>query len=707
VSGLPTPSTITPSSARQSLPVVALRRTVRIGLAIAVCFLIILLLRRNPADPLTYAACLLLALLLWLVIGHWLQRSPAPSLTANDNALQHFREVHERVDLISLMVDVAGSITFCNDFLLTLTGWSRNEILGRNWFELFTPADEMERVRAHHELIMTTGVPLTQGKTTVLTRAGARRLVHWHVTALRDQHGAVIGTACIGEDITDRINAEVALRASEETLRTLLNALPDFLFRVDRHGVFLDTKEADAERLLMPPRDFIGKHIEDVLPAEVAQLAQQHIDRALTTREQQCFEYAITVQGEEHAFEARIVMLNGDELLVVVRDVTEYRNAVRALRASEAKYRSLVEHLPAMTYVIEPAYGIHASYVSPQIATLLGFTTEEWLADHNNFARHVHPDDRPRIIDNNPFLRDTESYTGEYRMYTKDGRLIWVHDEAVIVRDEDEQPRFIQGFLIDITEHKHAQEREKLLARMQESERLRSEFLSLVSHELRTPLTPVRGTIDLLAEGHLGPINTQQSQALEVARWQVIRLQQLINDLLDLSSLETGKIPLNFTAINLGELVAERCAVYEKYCSDRNIYLRTECLVVSPVVQGDRQRLGQVLDNLLENAAKFTRTGGVTVRLLEEDAMVRMEVIDTGIGLAPEDCERIFDRFVQIAPQRTLMPGGSGLGLAIVRQLTEVHGGQVWAESAGLHQGATVIVRLPRAAVSSEDTAPA
>ncbi|MCG0239204.1 MAG: ATP-binding protein [Firmicutes bacterium] len=232
------------------------------------------------------------------------------------------------------------------------------------------------------------------------------------------------------------------------------------------------------------------------------------------------------------------------------------------------------------------------------------------------------------------------------------------------------------------------------VTREAEIDRMKSEFIATVSHELRTPMTSVKGALGLLLAGAAGEVTPAQRELLTIALNNTDRLIRLINDVLDLSRIEAGRMELHRQPVQVAAAVRSALQELEVYRVQRQIEVATEIPPDLPPVYADPDRLGQVLVNLLGNAFKFSDPGGrVTVRARTEEGMVRVEVSDTGPGIPPEDLERIFERFYRVSGP-TSRKGGTGLGLAICRAIVQEHGGRIWAESR-LGEGSTFIFTLP------------
>ncbi|GAB4529358.1 MAG: hypothetical protein Kow0063_06380 [Anaerolineae bacterium] len=227
-----------------------------------------------------------------------------------------------------------------------------------------------------------------------------------------------------------------------------------------------------------------------------------------------------------------------------------------------------------------------------------------------------------------------------------------------------------------------------------EADRAKSEFISTVSHELRTPMTAIKGYTDLLSGGAVGPLNDNQKHFLNVIKNNTDRLIALINDLLDISRIETGRIRFEPTPVKMGEIIADVVEAMAARAQNRGLALTYEVDAGLPEVMGDRGRLYQVLTNLVGNAINYTPSGSITVEATTAGSAVQVSVRDTGVGIAPEDIGHIFDRFYRADDPVVQEASGTGLGLPIVKMFVEMHGGRVWVDSKK-GEGSTFTFILP------------
>jgi PAS domain S-box-containing protein len=341
-----------------------------------------------------------------------------------------------------------------------------------------------------------------------------------------------------------------------------------------------------------------------------------------------------------------------------------------------------------------------------------GFEPSKAINTIEEAGAYIHPEDLPVIAAR---FRAAVQYLAEleceYRVVMSDGNERWVAACGQIIQsDLDWHQSFkIFGIVQDVTERKQAEaERERLLANehaarqvAEEASRMKDEFLAVLSHELRTPLNAIIGYANLIRNGRYQP--EEASRMLDIVLRNARTQQQLIEDMLDVSRIITGKMRLNLGPVEPKAVIQSAVDTARPAADAKQITIDTEFDPSAGVITGDADRLRQAVWNLLSNAVKFTPAGGkVTVRLAREDCHIEIAVSDTGKGISPEYLPRVFNRFSQEDSSTTRKYGGLGLGLSIVRHVAELHGGSVRAASEGVGRGATFVIRLP---MSVEPTA--
>jgi signal transduction histidine kinase/CheY-like chemotaxis protein len=286
----------------------------------------------------------------------------------------------------------------------------------------------------------------------------------------------------------------------------------------------------------------------------------------------------------------------------------------------------------------------------------------------------------------------------EHRVLRVDGSIGWTLSRAVPMLDEDSEVEEWFGVASDITERKMGEEK------LKESDRRKDEFLAMLAHELRNPLAPIGTAAALLQTGRLDADRVRTTS--EIIGRQVGHMTELIDDLLDVSRVTRGLITLERTALDVKDVVRDAVEQVAPLVAARGQLLELELAPAATLVLGDRKRLVQVVSNILNNAAKYTREGGtIRVTAAVDDAHVTVSVADNGVGMTPDVAARAFDLFAQAERTSDRSTGGLGLGLALVKSLVELHGGTVSCASPGLGQGSTFGVRLPRLAGATAEAA--
>jgi PAS domain S-box-containing protein len=385
--------------------------------------------------------------------------------------------------------------------------------------------------------------------------------------------------------------------------------------------------------------------------------------------------------------------------------ITESDVPIEGLRSSEIRYRRLFEAARDGILILD-AVTLKITDVNPFMSGLLGYSREEFLGKElweiGLFGDKEASLEAFRELQEKGYIRYED-----LPLQSIEGTVREVEFVSNVYEENNEQ--VIQCNIRDITDRKQAEGERTLLLESEQAAReaaeaanaIKDEFLALLSHELRTPLTSILGWSGLLTGGNLN--SAESHHALEVIVRNARAQRQLIDDLLDISRIITGKLRLNVRRVHLASIIEAVVDGVRPASDAKSINLHTTLDPKISPIQGDPDRLQQIIWNLLTNAIKFTPKGGrVMVRLERLHSNVELTISDTGQGIDPELLPHIFDRFRQSDSSSTRRHGGLGLGLSIVRQLVELHGGSVTAQSAGMGKGTTFKVILPLMSVHQE-----
>lgn len=414
-------------------------------------------------------------------------------------------------------------------------------------------------------------------------------------------------------------------------------------------------------------------------------------------------------QGE---FDSEIVIDSDDEVGVLAEKFNEMRRnlktAVDQLRQEERKLTAIVENLGEGLIVVESAGRV--LYVNPVAERLLNLGR---TAGYQNF---VAVDTETGTISwtkqsmgAEPAITDIQ--TVNLKVLSSSRRAMEQHQAMIAELSVNGDQSNAEMRVLRIIASQFSDESNKGagtvyvfddITHEYEVEQMKSEFVSLVSHELRTPLTSIIGFISLILDGKTGKINQKQYESLSRAHRQSERLAALINDLLDISRIEAGRIEMKRERVHIDQVAKRRIEELRPQADEKAITLLLDTNLNLPLLIADADRIGQVFINLIGNAIKFTPNGGkVTVRISESSHNgsvsngFHVEIIDTGPGIPPDEREKIFDKFQQLASTRTQQQGGTGLGLSIASGIVEAHGGKLWVDAGDNEQGCNFQFFIP------------
>ncbi|HJW51889.1 MAG TPA: PAS domain S-box protein [Burkholderiaceae bacterium] len=517
----------------------------------------------------------------------------------------------------------------------------------------------------------------------------------------------------------ERLPAGRTLQQSEDRFKLLVEGVKDYaIFMLDANG-FVASWNRGAESIKgYSPDEIIGKHfslfyppetLASGLPAhelEVAKEVGSFEDEGWRVRKDGSLFWANVVITALHDPRGNLLGFSK-----VTRDLTQRRAHEEALRQSEERFRLLVEGVKDYAIFMLDANGFVISWNSGA-ERINGYSADEIIGKH--FSLFYPAEARESGWPEHELQTAAErgSFIDEGWRLRKDGTRIWAHVTITALRDDEGRLLSYAKLTRDLTDRKKAealevsgQERDEILeaersARMaaQRATRIKDEFLATLSHELRTPLNAIVGWTQILRRAGSSVKPADLARGLDVIDRNARAQVQLIDDLLDLSRVITGKVRLDLQQVSIVEVVQRTMHSVEPAAAAKGIRLKTILDPAPATISADSSRLQQILWNLLSNAIKFTPKGGqVQVLLQRVNSHIELSVSDTGIGISPEFLPHVFERFTQRDSSASRSFGGLGLGLAICKQLVELHGGTIRASSQGPGLGATFLVELPLA----------
>ncbi|MFC2079492.1 PAS domain S-box protein, partial [Candidatus Bipolaricaulota bacterium] len=519
------------------------------------------------------------------------------------------------------------------------------------------------------------------------------RHIETRARILRDAAGVATTLVGMNIDITERRKAEDAIRERDAFLRSIIEHMPIDFFAIDKDMRY--TMQSPVSKAAVG--DVIGKRADELDVDEALQeewmselhdvlsgaTSQREYDVPLATGEIKTYISSmapVRVAGE-------IVAAIGTSL-----DITDRKRSEERIR----QLSRVIEESPVSVVITNVEGAIE--YVNPRFSEVTGYGLEEATGANPRILKSGH---QPTEFYKE--LWETiiagRNWRGEFCNMKKSGDLFWELASISPIRDENDVITHFVAIKEDITERKHAAwDLEQAKRDAESANQAKSDFLANMSHELRTPLNAVIGFSEVLADGTFGELNEKQTQYVGNILQSGRHLLSLINDILDLSKVEAGKMELDLSDVDASLLIFESLIFVQEKAHQHDIRLETSLSedVRALTIQADERKLKQILFNLLSNATKFTPDGGsvmLSAELGAGELLVRVQ--DTGIGLKPEDLHRVFDEFEQIDSSYAKPQQGTGLGLALTKRLIELHGGRIWAESEGEGNGSTFTFTLP------------
>ena len=656
------------------------------------------------------------------------QRAAEEALRESEERL---RAVFQQTEAGIAQVDLGGRFILVNDRYTQIVGRSREELLPLRMQDITHP-DDLPRNLALLEQAMRDGTPFVIEKRYVRPD-GSHVWVSNSVSVTRSADGKPHGVVAASVDITDRRRAEAEReRAKEQAERSLarwravVESMTEGLVLADADGNLLTMNPAalalheftTLDEMLQRLDDYPGLFELHDADGRLLPLEDWPISRVLRGERFSGFEVEVHRRdtgrrwiGSYGGTAVRSAEGQLQQAVITVRDVTDQRRAQAALRSSEELVRTIAENSTQGLAMMD-ARG-YCTYANRALLDMTGYTAEELGAKPLHYLVHHHyPDGRPYPLEECPIDRalpenfDVRAHQDLF--FRKDGSTFPVLVAASPIFKEG-RPASTVIEVRDVTETQRAEaERERLLeseraARVEaeRASRVKDEFLATLSHELRTPLNAILGWSQVLASGSRD--DGDLVKGLQTIERNARAQTQIIEDLLDMSRITSGKVRLDVQRVDLGELVRLAVETAKPSSEARGVRLQAVLDPHAGPVSGDPNRLQQVFWNLLSNAVKFTPRGGRVQVLLERiNSQVEVSVSDTGEGIRPEFLPHVFDRFRQADATTTRRHGGLGLGLSIVKQLVELHGGSVRAKSLGTGHGATFVVALPLTAAHPE-----
>ena len=612
------------------------------------------------------------------------------------NSEKHLHQITDSVPVFISLTNNKLEYVFVNSAYQDFFNFKKSEIIGKKVEDLLSP--EAYSV-AYPYLKKALEGQTCKFENKIENHAGKKKTIHTTYMPYY-QDNLIVGVLATIVDITDQVMADLLLHRSEAENKAILQAVPDFLFRLDRNGIFLTSFTGNPDALYSRPEFFLGKMIEEVLPYNVATMAVNSLAKSFETHETVTFEYELQVKGQLRYFEDRMLAISDNEALSIIRDITDRKIAEIGLQTTMRKLNILVQNLRVGTLFEDETR--HITLVNQSFCDLFEITASpgQLVGLECNVAteaaRHL--------------MRDPDGYIYRISEIISKGVIVvndelFLQDGRVFERDyvPISQDNSLVGHLWNYRDISNRKQLEGTLlatvAREKELNDLKSRFVSMASHEFRTPLATILITDEALLAYWKRMDQEKIDSRLQIIKDQVVHLTNVVTDVMQVAKIQEGKISVDLKEIDFLNLIKETISNFN-ISSRHNNEILFICVFSELKMLLDNRIIVQVLNNLISNAIKYSsKNPSIVVELFERDKEMVLGVTDKGIGISEDDQKYIFQPFYRASNVEKI--SGNGLGLNIVRESVKLHGGEISFKSS-LGIGTTFFVHLPETLVVSK-----
>lgn len=602
-----------------------------------------------------------------------------------------WRHILVNTPQIGISLDPTGKITFANDHFLKLTGWQREAVLGKDWFETFIPGPIRAKIREIFTTTMTRRH--THGYSTheneILHRNGELLTVGWSNVLTLDAKGFPVEVTCLGVNVTERRRGEQALRNSEAALESIFRAAPVGVGLV-ANRVFLRTNARLSEITGYSELEMLGQNARMLYPNDA------EFEFVGREKYRQISEHGTgTVETRWRRKDGMVidVLLSSTPLdqddwskgvTFTALDISARKRAEVTLRQTQQEFQSIFENSQVGILLLRGGRSI--ALANQRVADILGYESPAELMEEG--LRKLHLDEEHYVLFGEHYYKPLawgKQTQVEYQFRKKDGSAIWCIVSGTAL-DPADLGKGVLWVLDDLTRRKMLEAQLTAAKEAAEAANLaKSEFLANMSHEIRTPLNGLLGMLQLL---QTTPLNAEQAEYVVTAVQSSRRLTRLLSDILDLSRVEAGKMDIVMQPFDFKDTLEAILQLFAPAAAQKHLPLRLHLhAAIPPRLLGDAARLQQVLSNLIGNAIKFTNAGHVEIEANplparnKEEYRVLFTVTDTGIGIPDDTLPLLFKPFSQVSKGYRREFQGAGLGLSICKRLVSLMGGHIAVES--------------------------
>ena len=638
-----------------------------------------------------------------------------------------YRNILENVTKGYYETDLRGNLIYANVEHCKILGYSKEEVIGKD-YRLLYDTKSCEVFFKIFNQVYKTGIPWSPtGIVKVMTLKKKVIYLEELVDLLYDSEGNKVGFYGVSRDITERKFAEQKLNESEEKYRNILENMMEIYYETDLRGNHVYVNAEYCKTIGYSKEEVIGKDFHSLYDAKSCEVLFNLFNQVYKTG----IPWPPTNEAKLMTLKKKLIYFEGIIDLIydsegnkvgfygLIRDITDRKIAEQKLKESEEKYRNILENMMEGYYEVDLDNNI--IFFNDSFIKILGYSAEKVL--YENYGRFMDDDNKKKVSQHFNTVYKTEKpvIASQFEIINIDGEIIWVESSVYLKRDTRGNKIGFGGLLRDISERKKIDEMRKeftvelkneVIQRTRElnealkkqefyiieilkSSRFKNEFMSIMSHELRTPMNSIIGFSDLLIEGSFGQLNKAQEDFICDINGSANHLLSMINHVLDISKIESGKLEMKIKKIQLNTFIKQVKGTLKSLYDKKNLTFELIGLKENKFLNVDSIRFREILFNLLSNAIKFTLKGTITLKISEDEESWKFDVIDTGIGIAKENFDLIFLDFTRINDPYVNLTEGTGLGLSVTKRLVELHAGCI-SFTSELGKGSTFSFTIPK-----------
>lgn len=593
-----------------------------------------------------------------------------------------------------VITNIDGRIEYVNKRFCEFYGYDEKEVIGENP-RIIKSGNQPDNVYIDLWSTLLKG-DAWSGEFENKCKDGSLVWVRATISPIYDQQNNIISLLGIQEDITEKRETEQLLKFSENKMRNIFSTMDDTVVQINKEGVFTYIAPTNSQDLFINAEDLPGKNINEIFPKKNADLFMSFLEEVFTTDKTILKEYSLNIKNDIQWFEARLSPVSHNEAIVIIRNISQRKEAIERLKTSELKFRRLFEHSGDAILLIKNGRFFECNQAA---LNMLGYDSKEQLIFKNpdDISPLLQADGATSTVKAKEMMQlaiEKGSHRFEWHHTKSDGHIFPVEVLLTAAKDNDGE-MVLHTVWRDITDQKN---KEKEILESKEkavrADKFKSAFLANMSHEIRTPMNGIIGFAELLGDPDLN--EEEKESFIQIIRRSGMNMLNIINDILDISKIEAGEVELSLAEHNVTETLnylydffnpeinKKEINWVKEYQSDQKIYINI-----------DQFKFNELLTNLIKNAIKYTHNGSVNIGVKERDDDLLFYIKDTGIGIPYEKQDQIFDRFIQADNDITHMVYGTGLGLSISKAYVEMHKGNIWLDSIP-GKGSTFYFTIPK-----------